>query len=295
MIVLYKGTRGDNVKQIQEALDITADGIFGPITEVSVKKYQTAKGLYPDGVVGPKTWTLLEAATTDNSEQQGPAGDAEGFIKKHYLPKGQYLEGPSKKEYIFLHHTAGWHSPYKTIDNWGRDDRGRIATEFVIGGQDVRDGDDTYDGEVVQCIPTGGYAWHLGKNGSQQMHVNSVGIELCGFGYIVDGKTYANHRAHESQIVELDQPFKGRKYHHRYSDKQISNLKKLLVFIGERDNIDLREGLPRLIREQGLKAFEWNEDAYYGRIKGILSHTNTNKWKSDVHPQQELIDMLLSL
>ena len=128
MIVLYKGTRGDNVKQVQEALDITADGIYGPITEVTVKKYQTAKGLYPDGVVGPKTWTLLEAATTDNSEHLGPAGDAEGFIKKHYLPKGQYLEGPSKKEYIFLHHTAGWHSPYKTIDNWGRDDRGRIAT-----------------------------------------------------------------------------------------------------------------------------------------------------------------------
>jgi len=295
MIVLFKGTRGDHVKQVQEALDITADGIFGPITEVTVKKYQTAKGLYPDGVVGPKTWTLLEAATTDNSEQQGPAGDAEGFIKKHYLPKGQYLEGPSKKEYIFLHHTAGWHSPYKTIDNWGRDDRGRIATEFVIGGQDVRDGDDTYDGEVVKCIPDGGYAWHLGKNGSQKMHVNSVGIELCSFGYIVNGRTYANHNASVTQIVELDQPFKGYKYFHKYSNKQINNLKKLLLFIGERDNIDLRDGLPYLIRKHGIKAFEWNEDAYYGRIKGILSHTNTNKWKTDVQPQQELIDMLLSL
>ena len=34
---------------------------------------------------------------------------------------------------------------------------------------------------------------------------------------------------------------------------------------------------------------------YYGKVKGMWTHTNTRKDKSDMFPQQELIDMLLSL
>jgi len=37
------------------------------------------------------------------------------------------------------------------------------------------------------------------------------------------------------------------------------------------------------------------EDAYYGRVKGLLTHTNTRKDKTDLFPQQEVIDMILSL
>jgi hypothetical protein len=83
------------------------------------------------------------------------------IINRHFLPKGEYLEGPTKKEYLFLHHTAGWNNPYKTIDNWGKDTRGRVATEFVLGGQKVNDNDTQYDGVMVQAFPEGGYGWHL--------------------------------------------------------------------------------------------------------------------------------------
>jgi len=72
-------------------------------------------------------------------------------------------------------------------------------------------------------------------------------------------------------------------------------LKKWILFIGERDNIDIKLGLVSEIKEKGVKAFEFNEDAYYGRIKGMWSHTNTRKDKTDLFPQKELIDMLLSL
>jgi hypothetical protein len=67
------------------------------------------------------------------------------------------------------------------------------------------------------------------------------------------------------------------------------------LFIGNRDNIDIRKGLPELVKEKGAAAFEWNVDAYYGRIKGLWTHSNTNKYKSDMFPQQELLDMLMSL
>lgn len=57
---LYKrGSRGEMVKQIQKALNLLPDGIYGSITEEAVKAFQTKKGITPDGVVGPKTLALL--------------------------------------------------------------------------------------------------------------------------------------------------------------------------------------------------------------------------------------------
>ena len=155
--------------------------------------------------------------------------------------------------------------------------------------------DTKYDGEIVQAFPEGGYGWHLGKNGSQHMHTHSVGIEVCNFGYVVNGKTYAGTRVDDSQIVTLNKPFRGHKTWHRYSDAQIEELRKWILWIGERDSIDVRKGLPEWIKQRGADAFEFNEDAYYGRVKGLLTHTNTRKDKTDMFPQQELLDMLLSL
>ena len=280
--------------ELQEFLNTDADGIFGVGTKALVQKWQANNNLIADGIVGPATWDAMGLATTDNSEQIYTTENGL-VIHQDFLPQGEYLNGPTKKEYCFLHHTAGWHNPYNVIKSWGGDSRGRIATEFVLGGQSVKGNDDTYDGEMVQCIPEGGYGWHLGKNGSQYMHKHSVGIEICNFGYIKNGKTYAGTRVHESQIVTLDQPFRGHKTWHRYSDAQIEATRKWILFIAERDNIDVRDGLQKWIKEGGVKAFDWKEDAYYGRVKGLLTHTNTRKDKTDLFPQQEVIDMILSL
>jgi hypothetical protein len=293
-MVLRKGDKGSAVKDLQEFLEITADGDFGPGTEAAVKKWQAENGLVADGIVGPKTWDAMGLATTDESEQVYTT-DNGLIVNRHYLPKGEYLEGPSKKEYCFLHHTAGWNNPYKTVNNWAKDTRGRIATEFVLGGQKLIDGNADYDGVMVQCMPEGAYGWHLGKNGSQYMHKHSVGIEVNNFGYLKNGKAYQGSTAHESQIVELAEPFRGYKEWHRYSDAQIEALDKWIRWIGERDGIDIRAGLPALVKEHGAAAFEFNADAYYGKVKGLWTHTNTRKDKTDMFPQQELLDLLVSL
>ena len=88
---------------------------------------------------------------------------------------------------------------------------------------------------------------------------------------------------------------RGHKTWHRYSDAQIESLRKWILWIAERDSIDVRKGLPELIKKIGVSAFEFNEDAYYGRIKGLWTHTNTRKDKVDMFPQKELVDMLVSL
>ena len=293
-MLLKIGSRGQQVKDLQEFLGADADGIFGKGTEAAVKEWQTANGLDADGLVGPATWDAMGLATTDDSEKTFETSNGL-IVNRHFLPDGEYKNGPTNKEYLFLHHTAGWHNPFNVIDQWGRDSRGAVATEFVLGGPSVKGNNDEFDGVMVQAFPEGGYGWHLGKNGSQHMHTHSVGIEVCNFGWIKDGKTYAGTKVADSQLVELDKPFRGFKTWHKYSDDQIEALDKWIRWIGERDGIDIRAGLPALVKEKGADAFEFNEDAYYGKVKGIWTHTNTRKDKFDMFPQQELLDMLMSL
>ena len=97
------------------------------------------------------------------------------------------------------------------------------------------------------------------------------------------------------QMVSLDKPFRGYKHWHRYSDKQIEALRLWILWIAERDNIDVRAGLVEEVKAKGADGFEFNEDAYYGRVKGMWTHTNTRKDKFDMFPQEELLDMLVSL
>ena len=293
-MILKSGSKGKEVKELQDYLGLNADGDFGPKTETAVKEWQRNNGLVADGIVGPKTWDAMGIATTDNSENKYTT-DNGLMINKHFLPKGEYKEGPTNKEYLFLHHTAGWHNPYNIVDQWGRDDRGTIATEFVLGGQSVKGNDDKYDGEMLQAFPEGGYGWHLGKNGLQHMHTHSIGVEVCNFGYIDNGKTYAGTSVIDPQIVTLKDAFRGYITWHRYSDKQIESLKKLILHLADRDGINVRDGLVSEIKKNGAKGFDFNEDAYNGRIKGMWTHTNTRTDKFDMFPQQELIDMLLSL
>lgn len=59
MVLYKKGSNGEVVKQIQKALHLYTDGIFGTLTEEAVKEFQKKMGLTVDGIVGPATWCLL--------------------------------------------------------------------------------------------------------------------------------------------------------------------------------------------------------------------------------------------
>lgn len=59
MILYKKGSRGEGVKQIQIALHLYPDGIFGALTEEAVKEFQKEHNLTIDGIVGPNTFNVL--------------------------------------------------------------------------------------------------------------------------------------------------------------------------------------------------------------------------------------------
>ena len=314
--LLKKGDKGPDVVRLQKILNIIPDGVFGPKTEKAVMRFQLDKQLKVDGIVGSNTWHMLnmskstgEAIDEDTDlNNQHFETNYNQLIHRHYLDKDEYLNKPGKLEYCFLHHTAGRENPYRTIDHWNKDTRGRVSTEFVIGGQSHRTGDNEYDGIVVQAFPENGYGWHLGTTGSGHMNRHSVGIEICSAGWLeewmsgdfenpdVQYRTYFNSIVAEDQVMKLDEPFRGKQYYHKYSDAQIEAVKLLLEYIAERDEIDMRIGLKQWIKKYGpKKAFEFQEDAYYGKVKGLLSHTNVRRDKSDVYPDERIVDIILNL
>jgi peptidoglycan hydrolase-like protein with peptidoglycan-binding domain len=57
---LKKGSKGANVKKVQIALKLKADGVFGDDTLKAVIAFQKANKLAEtNGVVGPKTWAAI--------------------------------------------------------------------------------------------------------------------------------------------------------------------------------------------------------------------------------------------
>ena len=58
-MVLKLGSRGNEVKLLQERLNLKVDGIFGPLTEEAVKDFQRSNGLEVDGIVGANTLSKL--------------------------------------------------------------------------------------------------------------------------------------------------------------------------------------------------------------------------------------------
>ena len=66
-ILIRRGAKGTQVKELQQLLNITIDGDFGIITESTVKSFQQENGLKVDGVVGLKTWEVLDNQGQENN------------------------------------------------------------------------------------------------------------------------------------------------------------------------------------------------------------------------------------
>ena len=58
-MLLKVGSTGAQVKELQELLSLTTDGVFGIDTLKAVKVFQSKNGLISDGIVGSKTWDVL--------------------------------------------------------------------------------------------------------------------------------------------------------------------------------------------------------------------------------------------
>ena len=92
IMILKNGSKGDDVKKLQEKLGVEAIGTFGPKTEAAVKAWQKANGLKDDGIVGDATWAKLfgksaPAATVVKEDVVIPSGGPLNIEKlKGHIP-----------------------------------------------------------------------------------------------------------------------------------------------------------------------------------------------------------------
>jgi peptidoglycan hydrolase-like protein with peptidoglycan-binding domain len=82
------GDTGESVRQAQRALRRTpdttlkVDGIFGPLTEASTKRFQQSAGLPQTGVVDEATWTALPDGNPMPTLYEGAKGDAVSSLQE---------------------------------------------------------------------------------------------------------------------------------------------------------------------------------------------------------------------
>jgi hypothetical protein len=57
--VLRAGASGPGVADLQRALGVAADGVYGPLTRAAVRDFQSRRGLTVDGIAGPATFAAL--------------------------------------------------------------------------------------------------------------------------------------------------------------------------------------------------------------------------------------------
>jgi N-acetyl-anhydromuramyl-L-alanine amidase AmpD len=304
-MLLKRGSKGSHVKELQTALELSADGIFGADTELAVRRFQSENGLTADGIVGTKTWEAIGIDTdTEAAAEESQYTTKDGLvIDRQYLDKDEYVRDYGKIEPLgfFLHHTAGWDNPYNTVSQWNKDKRGRVATQYCIGGSNVK-GKTKHDGVVVECFPNNYLGWHLGKVGSFKISKLSGGVELNNFGYLKKKGdkyyTYVNTEVKPEYVCDLGYKFRGHQYWHAYTDKQIESLRLLILHLRDiYPKMDLENGLPKLLKEgvHPKDAFEFNADAYNAKQFGLWTHTNVRKDKFDCFPQPELVEMLKQL
>jgi hypothetical protein len=318
------------ISKVQKILKIPETGIIDEFTEAAIRNFQLRNSLFATGELDSDTLVALGFTDVPNFIEkpkkeeipvpiENPLIDTDQFseipIKKYFLPKGEFLPGPTNKKSIFLHHTAGYNNPYAIVDMWAKDPQGPIGTQYVIGGPHPATGDERYDGEIVQCFDDKNYAWHLGI-GNTDVHRSSIGIELCNFGWVTPGGyqdlrmrkwvaknpnsfyTYTGLEIQKEQVVDLGFEFRGYKYFHGYSEQQIQSLQFLIKFVGEKLGINIYSGIYKRLKngDHPLKAFGYWSDAKYGRVEGMFCHSNVvefGKW--DLAPQPKLIEMILSL
>ena len=82
-VALEKGDRGRQVKQLQRALGVHADGIFGPGTKKALRKFQARHGLDVDGVAGAQTWSALKRADANTARTSARSGGRKDRIIGH--------------------------------------------------------------------------------------------------------------------------------------------------------------------------------------------------------------------
>jgi peptidoglycan hydrolase-like protein with peptidoglycan-binding domain len=128
------------VRGLQQALGLSADGVFGPATQKALKRWQRAHGLTPDGVAGPATRAKLGLGPGKVLKRRGGS-----HARRHRHAGGGSIGGSS---------TGGGSAVVQRVIAAAN----AIATKpYVYGG-----GHGSFDAAGYDCSGSVSYALHGG-------------------------------------------------------------------------------------------------------------------------------------
>lgn len=172
METIKLGSKGSDVKRLQEFLHVTADGIFGKKTEDALKKYQKDNGLTADGICGAKTWSKLGLSTNTKC--------VDNFVV--YKPLNVHVtKSPNRPiKYLAIHFTAGSNSKAgRALSTYNTFVSRSASADFCVD-----------DENMVQFNPdlNNYYCWAVGDKKSNSsggklygkaVNKNTISIEIC--------------------------------------------------------------------------------------------------------------------
>lgn len=205
-------------------------------------------------------------------------------VKKH-LSNGQYLTRMHEKYSQFLHHTGGLSA--MSAWRWWNSTPERVGTPYIIDR----------DGSIIECFDPRMWAYHLGIVGDDNWHErHSINTELVSAGPLVFEEDqyrfyplwpnkFRYSVIRKDQVYTFDEPWKGFKFWHIYTEAQLESLKWLMG----RNVLDF----PTLGFDNNIDdIFDYNPNVVKDHLSGIFAHCTVHKNRSDVFPYPPLIEAL---
>lgn len=293
-MIIKLGDKGRGVSKLQKYLsllgyDLIIDSHFGDKTLRSLKAFQKKYNLLVDGIAGPVTFTALKAAqkrtSKENRDKSRDKDYGSLYVNTSFvLDNDQYIRQVTSKNKIFIHYTVSGPNSRNVIRYWDSNEP-RISTSYVISGR----GDE--DGMIYEAFNPDYWSYHLGiKSSKGRVDRSSIGIEICAWGRLnKKGDKFFNVYGGEvpvDEVFECDEKWRGKIYYHKYTDKQLDNLEKLINWLIKEYKIPVQN------IEYDAEWAMFDDDVSKNRKPGIWSHTSVRKDKQDTYPDPKVFDIL---
>ena len=218
------------------------------------------------------------------------------FIDLNF-PNNQYVKKNSKKRTFVLHYSSGWDNARGMFNGWAKDKLGRVCTPYGIEDK----------GEIYRAFDASkyyGYAIyinsknnHLPKNLQQfktikhdvLLNRQAVQVEVCNWGWLREKNnkfySWTGTEIPGEKTVYYKDGYRGQHYFERITEAEIKSLQVLIMYHAIIDDIPL---------QYNHDMWDISERAIRG-AEGIWSHTSYRTDKLDIHPQPELVSMLMRI
>ena len=217
------------------------------------------------------------------------------YFNQINFPGNQYVQYKTKKKTFILHYSSGWDNARGMFNGWAKDKLGRVCTAYGIedSGKIYRgfDASDNY-GFAIHINSSDN---HLPKNLQQYRTVKhdillnsqAVQVEVCNWGWLREknNKLYSwtGKEVPGEKTIFYPDGYRGMHFFERITEAEIKALQTLIMYHAIKDDL-------RLTYNHDM--WDISERAIRG-AEGIWSHTSYRTDKLDIHPQLELVSMLM--